>query len=145
MNKKILVLTIIIVSFLTSAYGQVNNSTYYVSANNLNLRSQSNLNSKVITRLSKGTKVVLKSVSNSWANITVNDTLKGYVLMRYLSLTIPEKKQKKQATVFICNSKNAYAYHSHRCHGLNRCRSGVSSVTKSKAENSGYRACKICY
>jgi hypothetical protein len=49
------------------------------------------------------------------------------------------------ATVLICGSRSAYAYHSYECHGLARCRSGVSRVTVSEARSMGYVPCKICY
>lgn len=49
------------------------------------------------------------------------------------------------AYVYICESRRAYAYHSYQCHGLNRCRSGVSRVTAARARDYGYVPCKICY
>lgn len=61
----------------------------------------------------------------------------------------PHKHERKEVTkqdsVLICNSKNAYAFHSHYCSGLSRCKAGVSKVTKSEAESRGRQACKICY
>ena len=49
------------------------------------------------------------------------------------------------ATVLICGSRNAYAYHSSECHGLARCRSVMSRVSVSEARGMGYVPCKICY
>lgn len=59
----------------------------------------------------------------------------------------PKKVEKKvkEATVLICASRNSYAYHSRRCSGLNRCKAGVESITKTQAENQGRRPCKFCY
>jgi uncharacterized protein YgiM (DUF1202 family) len=54
---------------------------------------------------------------------------------------------KNSVSVYICDSKNAYAYHSSTsCRGLNRCTHGVYKVTKSEAvEDYRRQACKICY
>ncbi len=50
------------------------------------------------------------------------------------------------STVYICNSKSAYAYHkNHNCNGLGRCKAGVSQTTSSNASSIGYQPCKICY
>ena len=57
--------------------------------------------------------------------------------------TKPEPK--KEATVLICNSKSSYAYHKYRCRGLNNCKSGVLTVTLSKAKEMGRTPCKNCY
>jgi hypothetical protein len=66
--------------------------------------------------------------------------------------TKPEKKEtkqetKKEATVYICDSKSSYAYHSGKsCSGIKKCKHDVLSVSKSEAVNTyGRRACKICY
>lgn len=48
-------------------------------------------------------------------------------------------------TVLICKSKSAYAYHSHQCQGLKRCKSGIGSLTKKEAVNAGYKPCGFCY
>lgn len=57
-----------------------------------------------------------------------------------------KRQARKEASVYICNSKSAYAYHADAyCRGLNRCRHGISKVSASDAVNNGYRACKICY
>lgn len=58
---------------------------------------------------------------------------------------VKENKAKKEQMVLICNSKSAYAYHSHYCSGLSRCKSSVSKVKKSEAEAMGYVPCKKCY
>lgn len=54
-------------------------------------------------------------------------------------------KRPAVVTVLVCGSRSAYAYHSAECHGLARCRSGVSRVSVSEARNMGYVPCKICY
>lgn len=56
---------------------------------------------------------------------------------------IPEKKE---VTVYICNSGSAYAYHKDNyCKGLNRCKADINPVTQTQAINWGRRPCKICY
>lgn len=55
------------------------------------------------------------------------------------------RKTPTVASVLICGSRSAYAYHSSECHGLNRCRSGISRVSISDARAMGYQPCKICY
>lgn len=54
-------------------------------------------------------------------------------------------KRPTVATVLVCGSRSAYAYHSYECHGLNRCRSEVSRVSLSEARSMGYVPCKICH
>ncbi len=53
--------------------------------------------------------------------------------------------RRREGKVYICMSRSSYAYHSSNCRGLNRCKSGVSTVTVSEAQESGYQDCKICY
>ena len=48
-------------------------------------------------------------------------------------------------SVYICQSKSAYAYHSHICRGLARCTHRVIKITKEQAIKLGYKPCKICY
>lgn len=55
------------------------------------------------------------------------------------------RKAPAVASVLVCGSRSAYAYHSYECHGLNRCQSGVSRVSVSEARAMGYQPCKICY
>jgi hypothetical protein len=51
-----------------------------------------------------------------------------------------------QTTVYVCDSKSAYAYHaSTGCQYLKRCTHGVISLSKADAESGGYSACKACY
>ncbi|HTD39877.1 MAG TPA: hypothetical protein VK671_04595 [Mucilaginibacter sp.] len=48
-------------------------------------------------------------------------------------------------SVYICQSKSAYAYHKYECRGLARCTHGIVKITRAQAIKLGYRACKICY
>lgn len=47
--------------------------------------------------------------------------------------------------VYICISSGAAKYHSHICHGFNRCTHERKQVTLSEAIKRGYKPCKICY
>lgn len=51
----------------------------------------------------------------------------------------------KTDTVLICKSKAAYAYHRYECRGLKHCTYKLAKLTREKAEQLGYRPCKICY
>jgi hypothetical protein len=56
-----------------------------------------------------------------------------------------DEKKKKATQVLICKSRNSYAYHSHQCSGLRRCKAGIESISQTQAENQGRRPCKFCY
>jgi|GEM_PF-1759080 len=119
----------------------------YVSASSLNVRSTPAIEDNITHKLNQNDKVLQMSVEGAWAYISfkVNNTEHyGYVSAAYLS-NKKTSKPKTQPKVLICNSKSSYAYHSHYCHGLNRCKSGVSKVTVPEAKRQGYRPCKICY
>ena len=61
------------------------------------------------------------------------------------SLPITIKNNAVESKVLLCNSKNAYAYHSHHCQGLKRCKSSISEISLSKAKAQGRKACGYCY
>ncbi len=48
-------------------------------------------------------------------------------------------------SVYICQSKSSYAYHSHVCRGLAHCTHGIIKISKAQAIKRGYKPCKICY
>ena len=48
-------------------------------------------------------------------------------------------------SVYICQSRSAYAYHKYECRGLARCTHGIIKVSKAQAIKMGYKPCKICY
>jgi hypothetical protein len=48
-------------------------------------------------------------------------------------------------SVFVCQSKSSYAYHSHLCSGLKHCKHGIVKMPRAEAIKMGYKACKICY
>jgi hypothetical protein len=54
-------------------------------------------------------------------------------------------KDPSKSEVLICGSKSAYAYHSHECKGLSRCKSEVKKMTLSQAKEKGYKPCGFCY
>ncbi|MCS6905979.1 MAG: hypothetical protein RML72_07635 [Bacteroidia bacterium] len=47
--------------------------------------------------------------------------------------------------VLICNSSNAYAYHSKECTGLKKCRAGIRKILLSEAQQKKLRPCRYCY
>ncbi len=61
------------------------------------------------------------------------------------SLSAKTENIADEKTVLICNSKNAYAYHSHKCNGLKRCKASVLSIRYLDAKKAGRTPCKICY
>jgi hypothetical protein len=48
-------------------------------------------------------------------------------------------------SVYICQSKSAYAYHKYECRGLARCTHSIVKITRAQAVKLGYKPCKICY
>jgi hypothetical protein len=48
-------------------------------------------------------------------------------------------------SVYVCQSRSAYAYHAYECRGLSRCTHVIVKIAKAQAIKLGYRACKICY
>ncbi len=127
---------------LVSGFAQ---TTKYAKVQGLNVRSQPGVEAESILQLDKGTEVQAFETSHSWTRIEYNG-VEGYVAATYLSSTqVQQSQSKREATVLICNSSRAYAYHAYQCHGLNRCKSGISSVSVSEAKAQGYSACKICY
>lgn len=61
-----------------------------------------------------------------------------------LTAVVPFAKARVDS-VYICQSRSAYAYHSYECRGLSRCTHGIVKITKAQAIKLGYRPCKICY
>jgi uncharacterized protein YgiM (DUF1202 family) len=139
--KKNLATTLLLLLFALGSFAQ---QSMYVSASKLNMRSDSSLSATIITKLSKGSEVTLLEKGGAWAKVQYGSSF-GYVAFTYLSATKPYIPTKAENYVLICNSENSYAYHSHYCHGLNRCKASVSKVTISQAKAKGYRACGICY
>lgn len=127
----------------------------YVNGFNLNFRSTPGIEQNNIMGVIPHGKAVTEigRPDTIWSKVIYNHKA-GYVVSKFLSdqkPAAPAQKemarpvQKKEAMVLICVSRSAYAYHSHRCYGLNRCTHTISKVSLTQAKNSGYRACKICY
>ena len=58
------------------------------------------------------------------------------IVVTTLSLTQTERK------VFICNTKNAVAYHYIKnCHGLQKCKGTISEVSVETAKGKGLHLC----
>lgn len=58
-----------------------------------------------------------------------------------------EENNSKQNSnlVMICDSPDAYAYHSRHCHGLSSCESQIIQISKEEAIGLERRACGYCY
>jgi hypothetical protein len=57
-----------------------------------------------------------------------------------------KKSHNKSQSVFICDSKTSYAYHSTAdCRGLNRCTHQIVKVSEDEAKQNGRRPCKLCW
>jgi hypothetical protein len=55
------------------------------------------------------------------------------------------KSRSEFITVFVCLSKNAYAYHTNlRCEGLGNCNSEIAKSHIKEAKKYNYRICEIC-
>ena len=73
------------------------------------------------------------------SNGTLNNTLKDTLSTQSVLKTVPNSTD-----VYVCNSSSSYAFHKYQCSGLNRCKSGISEISKEKAESMGRTPCKIC-
>lgn len=140
---KTLIATLIFGTLWSVSFAQL--GTYYVNANQLNLRQSATTVSDVIKVLPNGTSVEVLNQTNGWSKVSVNGPT-GYVSSRYLSASqVTPMPQVQESSVLICGSSNSYAFHRYKCRGLSRCKAGISTVSKSEAGKRGYRACKICY
>lgn len=55
-------------------------------------------------------------------------------------------KKTPVASVYICDSKGAVAYHNSKtCRGLQTCKHEIKIISVSEATELGLRRCKICY
>ena len=72
--------------------------------------------------------------------------MKQISLVVLLLLTSALLSVKNTATVFICDSEGAVAYHSRiKCRGLQHCKSDILEVKPEVAFKRNLRACKLCY
>ncbi len=56
-----------------------------------------------------------------------------------------EKPKDAKATVYVCDTKTAKAYHTSKtCTGLAKCSGTVKEMTKAEAEKAGKTPCKMC-
>lgn len=147
--------------FLFTSFFVQSQTVMYVTSEILEVKSGPSASSSTISELSQGDKITMNNVSNDWASITFW-TRNGFVPYRYLSTqqygnanaspvassqtyTQPKPVAKQENIVIICNSENAYAYHTNVCRGLARCTHGMSKVTVSDAVKLGYVPCQNCY
>lgn len=138
MKVYLLFLLLLIVNF-------ANGQTKYVCCSKLNLRNNPNVEGVILTTLKLGTEVTpIENAGPDWIKVKVGQTT-GFVQSSCISVSAPVVSKKEEATVLICNSSSAYAYHSYECSGINRCKSTISKVSISEATRKEYRPCKICY
>ncbi|MFJ7850368.1 SH3 domain-containing protein, partial [Peribacillus sp. NPDC097224] len=85
---------------VTKASTTVKTTTKYVnvSSGTLNMRKSGSASAKIVTTLSKGTKVTVYSESKGWAKIKANNK-EGYVNTTYLSTKKPATATKASTTV----------------------------------------------
>jgi len=130
--------------FINLSFSQ---SYKYVNSETLNLRSSPEIqDDNLLAKLSYGDKVEVLSLDGYWANVKIGNW-KGYVAQKYLITSKPLTGVAaiNDPLVLICNSKSAYAYHSHYCNGLNKCTHSISKIKISEAKNLNRSACKFCY
>lgn len=72
--------------------------------------------------------------------------MKTFLFVLVASFLCPFLSESVSGSVYVCNSKQAKAYHSnYDCRGLNRCKYDPDCVSLSEAKRRGLRACRICY
>ncbi|MDX1908364.1 MAG: SH3 domain-containing protein [Bacteroidia bacterium] len=145
---------------------QVSSQTHHVTAVQLNLREGPGTDFVVVKVLNQGDQVAVISSSGKWMWVTAGEDT-GYVSATYLApitqssgislaealqMTTPQPPAARPYSrpapayrVLICMGASAYAYHTHYCSGLNRCRSEVVSVAEAQAVQMGRTPCRYCY
>lgn len=68
-----------------------------------------------------------------------------FISMSQVTFAIRRTPVATPDSVYICQSRSAYAYHAYECRGLARCTHVIIKTTKTQAIKMGYKACKICY
>lgn len=53
--------------------------------------------------------------------------------------------RQSNATVYVCMSTGAYAYHTHFCQGLKRCKADIAEMSVNEARSRGRKPCGYCY
>lgn len=80
--------------------------------------------------------------------IKLKRDLMKYKISIFLLSTFPllySSCASEKNTVYICTSKQAYAYHTDReCYNLNLCKSNIKGISKEKAITLNRTACEKC-
>jgi hypothetical protein len=119
-------------------------TTYCVTVPLADLHEQADLKSPVLGQYMYGQHVQVVEWTDAWAKVSIND-VHGYLLRAALGKCLQDIAPPNDPEVIICNSPNAYAYHSRECSGLARCVHSTSRMSKSAAIDKGRTACKICW
>jgi len=142
--KNLILVFILFSLFYSSCSGQ---EYKYVSIERLNIRSSPELSeSNVIQTLQLNDAIEVLELSGNWTKVKFNG-IEGYVSSKYIADEKVESKNNVASgnSVLICNGSAAYAYHSRRCSGFNRCTGSESTIKASEAIALGRTPCKICY
>ena len=107
---------------------------YYINANSLNLRSNSNSNSTVIEKLKRNTKVCITYTQGSWSYVKN----RGWVSSKFLSKKLKKTQTKKKT---VTKKKAQSVWH---CEARSERASGwVERVGKQNSMNGAIRQCNI--
>lgn len=139
------ILPFLILGFLYSfAQGQ---SLRELNADGVLLRSNAmEISGNVVLTLKKTDKVQILTSGESWSSVMVNGYV-GFIPNKFI-VSGPNqilKENTPKTEVLICNSKTAYAYHTHECRGLLECTHSVSTITLEEAKLLNRKPCKNCY
>ena len=112
----------------------------------LNLRAQSNANSKILAVLKKGQQVdVLDQLSNGWVKVKYNGKT-GYVSGKYLTIKkvntsdkVTIKDVSKKGTVYNCTSLTVRSTYNANGKALGYLKSGASVTITGEVSNGWYR------
>lgn len=65
------------------------NETVYIDANSLNMRSEPNTSSEILTTLSRNQKLTRTGIGDGWSRVKSSDGKTGYVVSEYLTTRAP--------------------------------------------------------
>lgn len=144
----------------------------YVTANELNLRSEPNTKSTILKECTKNTPVVILAKKGDWYKVRINDRLEGYMLGEYVAKGEPPKSKPapaktesptKEAPVktekpiketpvrtekpvtksaTVYITKTGEKYHEDGCRYL---RKSQIAISLSEAQSRGFTACSVCH
>jgi len=87
-NLKIILLSLLVAFTSTKASGLNVQDTLQVTTSVLNLRSQPNIDSKVITKLNKGDSLIVEEDLGEWIQVSTSK-YKGFIMSEYVEKVAP--------------------------------------------------------